>query len=51
MADKDFENFSKCWICHNTYIDGDIKVRDDCHITGKYRESAHRDCNTNVKLS
>ena len=48
---KDFENSSKCWICDNGYIDGDVKVRDHCHITGKYRGSAHRDCNINVKLN
>ena len=48
---KDFENSSKCWICDNGYIDGDVKVRDHCHITGKYRGSAHRDCNTSVKLN
>ena len=28
----------------------DVKVRDHCRITGKYRGSAHRDCNINVKL-
>ena len=32
-------------------IDTDVKVRDHCHITGKYRRSAHRDCNINVKLN
>ena len=48
---KDFENSSKCWICDNNYIDNDVKVRDHCHITGKYRGSAHRDCNINVKLN
>ena len=28
-----------------------LKIRDHCHITGKYRGSAHRDCNINVKLN
>ena len=46
-----FENATKCWICDNDYIDTDIKVRDHCHITGKYRGSEHRDCSINVKLS
>ena len=31
--------------------ENDVKVRDHCHITGKYRDSAHRDCNINVKLN
>ena len=35
----------------NDYIDGDVKVRDHCHITAKYRVSAHRDCNVNLKLN
>ena len=42
---KDFENPTKCWICDNAYVDVDVKVRDHCHIAGKYRGSAHRDCN------
>ena len=49
--DEDFENSTKCWICDNDYIDNDVKVRDHCHIKGKYRGSAHRDCNINVKLN
>ena len=48
---EDFENSAKCWICDNDYIDTDVKVRDHCHITGKYKGSAHRDCNINIKLN
>ena len=22
----DFENFTKCWICDNVYVDADVKV-------------------------
>ena len=47
---ENFKNSSKCWICDNDYIVTDVKVRD-CHITGKYRGSAHRDCNINLKLN
>ena len=47
----DSENSTKCYICDKDYIDNDVKVRDHCHITGKYRGSAHRDCNINVKLN
>ena len=46
-----FDNSTKCWIYDNDYIDGDVKVRYHCHVTGKYRGSAHRDCNINVKLN
>ena len=48
---EDFENSTKCLIYDSDYIDSDVKVRDHCHITGKYRGSAHRDCNINVKLN
>ena len=47
----DFENSTKFWICDNDYINGDVKVRDHGHITGKYRVSEHRDCNINVELN
>ena len=47
----DFKDSTKYWNCDNTYVDGDVKVRDYCHITGKYRGSAHRDRNINVKLN
>ena len=50
-----FKSSNKSWICDNAYVDGDFKVRDQCHITGKYsieyRVSAHRDCNIIVKLN
>ena len=42
---------TKCWVCVNDYVDNDVKERDLCHFTGKYRGSAHRDCNINVKLN
>ena len=46
---EDFENSTKWGICDNDYIDGDYI--DDCRITGKYRGSAHRECNVNDKLN
>ena len=48
---EDFEDSTNCWICDNDYFDNDIKLRDHCHITRKYRASAHRDCSINVKLN
>ena len=43
MAEEDnegFKNSIKCWICDNHYVGNDVKVRDHCHVTGKYRGSA-----------
>ena len=48
---EDFKNFTKCWSCDDEYTDRDVKVRDHCHITGKYRGSAHKDCNIKVKVN
>ena len=47
---EDFKNPTKWWIYRNYYVDVDIKVRDHCHINGKYRGSAHRDRNINLRF-
>ena len=51
QGNEDFKNSNKCWICDNDYVDNDAKVRNYCHITGRYRDSAHRGCNINLKLN
>ena len=50
MTKENNENFgfTKCWICDNTLVKNDVKVRHHCHVTGKYRGAAHRDCNINA---
>ena len=48
---QDFEEADKCHICHKRYSEKNIRVGDHCHITGKYRGSAHQDCNVNFKLA
>ena len=30
-----------CWICNKLFDAADNKVRDHCHVTGKYRGAAH----------
>ena len=44
--DEDFKNATK-FILY--YIDANVKVRDHCHISEKYRGSTLRDYNSNVK--
>ena len=41
------------WICKKLIdIDNDEeKVRDHCHVTGKFRGAAHWDCNINLQLT
>ena len=48
---QDFKKASKCHICDKEYSETDIRVSDHCHVTGKYRGSAHQDCNVNFKLT
>ena len=58
MADRDKESFSKsdkCYICKRSFLageDGKVdKVRDHCHITGRYRGAAHNKCNLLWQIS
>ena len=47
---EEFERSNICWICGGL-IEFNDKVRDHCHITRKYRGSAHWKCNINLKIS
>ena len=40
-----------CWICEKLIDNDDEKVRDHCHITGKFRGAAHWSCNINFQLT
>ena len=44
--EEDFRNNNICRFCEKN-IESD-KVRDHCHLTGKYRRQAHSICNINV---
>ena len=46
----DFQNSTTCYICEKKYSDKDKAVRDHCHITGKYRGSAHNSCNLQLRF-
>ena len=48
--ETDFQKATKCHICDKPYKDKDIRVRDHCHITGKFRGSAHQDCNLKLQI-
>ena len=48
--ETDFQKATKCHICDKPYKDKDIQVRDHCHITGKFRGSAHQDCNLKLQI-
>ena len=50
----DFQNSTTCYICEKEYSDEESEtnypVRDHCHITGKYRGSAHNICNLKLRF-
>ena len=48
--ETDFQKATKCHICDIKYANKDVRVRDHCHITGKYRGSAHQDCNLKLQI-
>ena len=45
-----FRTMDGCYICGNKYTDKDVLVRDHCHITGKFRGSAHQECNLKLRI-
>ena len=45
-----FQKAEECHICNKKYTNQDIRVRDHCHITGKYRGSAHQECNLQLRV-
>ena len=49
--EEKFQKADKCHICEKKYNKTDVRVRDHCHITGKYRGSAHQDCNLNFRIT
>ena len=43
-----FENSDKCWFCELAF-DSEKKIRDHCHLTGRYCGAAHEICSIFVK--
>ena len=51
MTNEDEEIYSNseiCWLC-NEKINTD-KIRDHCHVTGKFRGAAHNKCNLKLRI-
>ena len=49
--EEQFQSIDICWICEKLIDHDDETVRDQCHVTGKFRGAAHWDCNINLRLS
>ena len=53
MTIEDEEKYQKpqnYWICNQKIINNKDKVKDHCHITGKYRGPAHKECNSILRI-
>ena len=45
-----FITMDGCHICGEKYTDKGVRVRDHCHITGKFRGPAHQECNLKLRI-
>ena len=48
---EEFQRSNICWICGKLINIGDNKIRDHCHISGKYRGPTHYFRNLNLKIT
>lgn len=46
---QEFEEAKSCHICNEVFSTNDMKVRDHCHVSGKFRGAACNKCNLNLK--
>ena len=44
-----FQNATECYICRKPFANDDIRVRDHCHHSGKFRGAAHNQCNLGLQ--
>ena len=49
--ENNYQNSNNCWICNEEIIKNNEKVRDHCHITGKYRGTAHKECTLKLEIT
>ncbi|KAK3104974.1 hypothetical protein FSP39_014438 [Pinctada imbricata] len=47
--EQDFQRSTQCHICTKTFTASSVKVRDHCHVSGRYRGAACQSCNLNFK--
>ena len=48
--EDDYQNSKDFWICNQKINKDKDKVRDYCHITGKYRGAPHKKCNSVLRI-
>ena len=50
VDEQHLKTMDGCHICGERYTDKDVCIRDHCHITGKFRGSAHQECNLKLRI-
>ena len=48
--EENYQNPQNCWICDQKITNNKDKVRDHCHITGKFTGAAHKECNSKLRI-
>ena len=49
--EEQFQSRNTCWICEKL-IDNDVeKVRDYCHVNGKFRGAGHWSCKISININ
>ena len=46
-----FQKSNNCCICKKFISNDENKVKNNCHVTGKFRGAAHESCNLNFQLT
>ena len=46
-----FQKSNNCWLCRKFISIDEDKIRDHCHVTGKFGGAAHESCNLNFQLA
>ena len=49
--EEQFQSSNTSWICEKLIDNDGERVRDHCHVTGKFRAAAHWSCNINPHLT
>ena len=50
VEEEEFKKTTHFWMCNGKYKSDDKPVREHCHVTGKYRGSAHESCNLKLQI-